>query len=125
MGALGNLSKKNTVKTSNFYDFMLARLAKKASDPTVGICKCELTWARGLRRKEVEPPERSIRPGGLVIGIGVARLRPGPRQAPTAAVASYGGPVPVRLTLYGLFGSLPMFTAMLALSGDPPPVGSC
>ena len=81
MGALGNLSKKNTVKNSNFYDFMLARLAKKASDPTVGICKCELTWARGLRRKEVEPPERSIRPGGFVIGIDIACLHAGAGQA--------------------------------------------
>ncbi len=29
----------------------------------------------------------------------------------------------MRLTLYGLFGSPPMYTAMLALSGNPPPVG--
>ena len=33
------------------------------------------------------------------------------------------GPVPVRLMLCGLVGSLPMLTAMLPLSGDPPPVG--
>ena len=33
------------------------------------------------------------------------------------------GPVPVRLMLYGLLGSSPTLTAMLALSADPPPVG--
>jgi hypothetical protein len=29
----------------------------------------------------------------------------------------------VRAMLWGLVGSLPMVTAMLALSGEPPPVG--
>jgi hypothetical protein len=33
------------------------------------------------------------------------------------------GPVPERLMLCGLVGSLPTVTSMLALSGDPPPVG--
>ena len=33
------------------------------------------------------------------------------------------GPVPVRLMLYGVLGSLPMLTAMRALSAEPPPVG--
>jgi hypothetical protein len=33
------------------------------------------------------------------------------------------GPVPVRATLCGLVGSLLTVTAMLALSGEPPPVG--
>jgi hypothetical protein len=33
------------------------------------------------------------------------------------------GPVPVRLKVWGLFGSLATFTAMLALSAEPPPVG--
>jgi hypothetical protein len=32
------------------------------------------------------------------------------------------GPIPVRLMLCGLVGSLPKFTAMLALSADPAPV---
>src|SRR5258708_2354214 len=33
------------------------------------------------------------------------------------------GPVPLRLTLCGLLGSLPTVTAMVAVSGEPPPVG--
>ena len=33
------------------------------------------------------------------------------------------GPVPERLMLYGLLGSLPTLTAMLALSSAPRPVG--
>ena len=33
------------------------------------------------------------------------------------------GPVPVRLMLWGLVGSLPTPTAIVALSAEPPPVG--
>ena len=43
--------------------------------------------------------------------------------AVAVAVAVALAPVPVRLMLYGLLGSLPTLTAMLALSADPPPVG--
>src|ERR1035437_4454661 len=121
MGALGNLSKKNTVKNSNFYDFMLARLAKKASDPTVGICKCELTWARGLRRKEVEPPERSTRPGGFVIGIDIACLHAGAGQAHIVRarpVGSAGAKVTGTLQLYGVTLAAVLFLLLRLLSGS-------
>src|ERR1017187_836908 len=44
-------------------------------------------------------------------------------QGPGPLHPAAQGPVPERLMLCGLLGSLPTFTAMLALSADPPPVG--
>src|SRR5208283_379402 len=45
------------------------------------------------------------------------------QQGPPAHPAAQEGPFPERLMLYGLLGSLPTVSAMLALSADPPPVG--
>ena len=44
-------------------------------------------------------------------------------QGPGPLHPAAQGPVPERLMLYGLLGSFPTVTAMLALSADPPPVG--